>query len=73
MANNELLNKIEALNEWEALLEEADEPEWGSREERGIQMEIVTAAACLASGSDAVILRHPESVKTISEMISALL
>ena len=23
MANNELLNKIEALNEWEALLEEA--------------------------------------------------
>ena len=23
MANNELLNKIEALNEWEALMEEA--------------------------------------------------
>ncbi len=63
----------EAWTVKEALLEEADEPEWGSREERGIQMEIVTAAACLASGSDAVILRHPESVKTISEMISALL
>ena len=25
MANNELLNKIEALNEWEALMEEAKE------------------------------------------------
>ena len=63
----------EAWTVKEALLEEADEPEWGAREERGIQMEIITAAACLASGSDAVILRHPESVKTISEMISALL
>ena len=56
----------------EAILEEADMPEWGSREERGIQMEITTAAACIASGSDAVILRHPESVKTISEFVSAL-
>ena len=63
----------EAWSVKEALLEEAEEPEWGSREERGIQMEIITAAACLASGSDAVILRHPESVKTVSEMISALL
>ena len=57
----------------EAILEEADMPEWGPREERGIQMEITTAAACIASGSDAVILRHPESVKTISEFISALM
>lgn len=57
----------------EALLEEADMPEWGSREERGIQMEIVTASACIASGSDAVILRHPESVKTISELASGLM
>ena len=57
----------------EAILEEADMPEWGSREERGIQMEIITAAACIASGSDAVILRHPESVKTISEYVSALM
>lgn len=57
----------------EAILEEAEMPEWGSREERGIQMEIVTAASCLASGSDAVILRHPESVKTIAEFVSALM
>jgi acetyl-CoA decarbonylase/synthase, CODH/ACS complex subunit delta len=56
----------------EAILEEADAPDWGSREERGIQMEITTASAVIASGSDAVILRHPESVKTISELVSAL-
>ena len=57
----------------ESLLEESEEPVWGAREERGIQMEIVTAASCIAGGSDAVILHHPASVKTISEMISALL
>ena len=30
------------------------------------------AAADLAAGSDAVILRHPQSVKTIAKMIDAL-
>ena len=47
-------------------------PEWGSREERGIDMEVSTAAACLASGSDAVILKHPESIKTIYKLIDEL-
>ena len=63
----------DAWNVKEALVEESDFPEWGAREERGIQMEIVTAASCLASGSDAVILRHPASVKTVSELVSALM
>ena len=64
-----------ALETWsvkEALMSEADQPEWGSREERAIEMEIVTASACLVSGSDAVILRHPASVKTIAAMLAAL-
>lgn len=56
----------------EATASEADMPEWGPQDERGIDMEIMTAAADLAAGSDAVILRHPESVKTISKMIKAL-
>ena len=57
----------------EAVMPEADMPEWGNQEQRGIEMEITTAAAVLAGGSDAVILRHPESVKTIHAMISALM
>ena len=57
----------------EAVMPEADMPEWGNQEERGIEMEVATAAAVLAGGSDAVILRHPESVKTINAMISALM
>ena len=56
----------------EATASEADMPEWGTEEERGIDMEVMTAAADLAAGSDAVILRHPEAVATISRMIKAL-
>ena len=38
----------------EATASEADMPEWGPEEERGIDMEVMTAAADLAAGSDAV-------------------
>ena len=64
-----------ADEEWnvkEAMASEADMPEWGSQEERGIDMEVETAAAVLASGSNAVILKHPTSVATISKLIKAL-
>ena len=62
----------EAWNVKESLVSEEDIPEWGPLEERGIDMEIVTASACLASGSNAVILRHPASIAAIAEMIRAL-
>ena len=57
----------------ESTASEADVPEWGDQDERGIDMEVETAAACLAYGSDAVILKHPESIKTISQLIAALM
>ncbi len=63
----------EAWNVKESVASEEDMPEWGPVEERGISMEIMTAAADLASGSDAVILRHPQSVKTIAQMIKELM
>ncbi len=56
----------------EAMASEEDMPEWGDRETRGVDMEVVTAAACLASGSNAVILRHPLSVETVSKLIKEL-
>jgi acetyl-CoA decarbonylase/synthase complex subunit delta len=62
----------EAWSVKEAIMPEADMPEWGDQETRGIRMETVTASACLASGSDAVILRHPTSVKTIAALVAAL-
>ncbi len=62
----------ETWNAKESSASEADMPEWGPEEERGIDMEIMTAAADLVSGSNAVILRHPQSVKTIAKMIKEL-
>lgn len=56
----------------ESIASEEDFPEWGPAEERGVHMEIATAMACLASGANAVILKHPASVKTVSAMIGAL-
>ena len=52
---------------------EADMPDWGSEELRGIEMEVVTASACLVSGSNAVILKHPVSVEKIAAFIDALM
>ena len=57
----------------EATAAEADMPEWGNQEERAIEMEVCTASACLAGGSDAVILRHPAAVEVIAKMIDALI
>lgn len=57
----------------ESMASEEDMPEWGPLEERGISMEVQTAAAVLASGSDAVILKHPKSVAAISKMIKELM
>ena len=52
---------------------EEDEPAWGSREERAIEMEVSTAAANLTGGADAVIMRHPAAVATIKKFIEELI
>ena len=56
----------------ESSASEEDEPAWGNREERGIGMEISTAAANLTGGADAVIMRHPAAVATIKKFITEL-
>ena len=57
----------------ESSASEADEPAWGCREERGIQMEITTAAANLTGGADAVVMRHPAAVAAIKKFINELI
>ena len=52
---------------------EDDEPAWGCREERGIEMEIATAAANLTGGADAVVMRHPAAVAAIKKFINELI
>ncbi len=56
----------------ESSASEEDVPEWGNREERGIHMEISTAAANLVGGADAVILRHPAAVAAVKKFINEL-
>jgi acetyl-CoA decarbonylase/synthase complex subunit delta len=57
----------------ESFKSEAEAPEgWGPQEQRGIAMEVATASAALAAGSNAVILRHPASVAAVSKLIAEL-
>lgn len=56
----------------EALVTEKDMPEWGSQLDRGMDLEVATATACLVGGSNAVMLRHPESVVVLNELIAGL-
>ena len=63
----------ETWNVKEAMLPEEEAPEWGSVEERGIEMEITTAAASLTSGSDMVIMKHPAAIATIAKFIDSLM
>lgn len=63
----------EAWNVKEAMASEEDMPEWGPVEQRGIDMEVSTAASVLACGSNAVIVKHPVTVATISKMIKELM
>ena len=63
------------LDTWgvkESTATEEDEPAWGDREARCVSMEVATAAACLTSGADGVILRHPASVGAVKRFVASL-
>ncbi len=50
-----------------------DVPEaWGDWEERAITWETLTATTLVHSGADIVVLRHPESVRRVKDMIDKL-
>lgn len=64
---------VETWGVKESTAPESENPGWGDVEERGIDMEVETAAACLAYGSDAVILKHPKSIETVAQLVVALM
>ena len=49
-----------------------DFPEWGDAEKRGIMWETVTATSLLLAGADILVLRHPESMRLVKQLISDL-
>ena len=46
---------------------------WGDWAERAVHWETITASALLETGANVVVLRHPEAVKRIKEMIVKLM
>ncbi|NCO67477.1 MAG: acetyl-CoA decarbonylase/synthase complex subunit delta [Nitrospirae bacterium CG_4_10_14_0_8_um_filter_41_23] len=56
----------------EAQASEADLPQWGSLEERGIAWEAVTATALIIAGVELLIMRHPKAVEAVEKVIEEL-
>ena len=52
---------------------EADLPQWGPAEERGIAWEAVTAMSLLLAGAELLIMRHPKAVEEVQNMIAELI
>jgi acetyl-CoA decarbonylase/synthase complex subunit delta len=63
----------ETWNVKECIATEEEAPDWGSREQRVIDMEVITATADLAAGSNAVIVKHPASVAVLSKLVNELI
>ncbi len=56
----------------EAKSSQEEYPEWGDPEKRGIMWETVTAVALLLAGADILVLRHPQSIRLVKQLIADL-
>jgi acetyl-CoA decarbonylase/synthase complex subunit delta len=54
----------------EAKTKMEDAPTLGDTKKRGILLEAVTAVMLLLAGADVLIMRHPEAIKLVREMVS---
>ncbi len=51
---------------------ESEDPKMGDAKKRGILMEAISAMVLLLAGADVLIMRHPEAIKLIREMLAEL-
>ena len=56
----------------EAKVPEAEDPKLGDAAKRGITLEAMSATLLLLAGADILVMRHPEAVKLVKEMITEL-
>ena len=56
----------------EVKVAEADDPKMGDAAKRGILLEAMSAMCLLLAGGDVLIMRHPEAVKLVRDMIGEL-
>jgi acetyl-CoA decarbonylase/synthase complex subunit delta len=57
----------------ETRLKRDDDPKLGDEKKRSILMESITAMSLLIAGADIVIMRHPEGVALVKDMIKELI
>jgi acetyl-CoA decarbonylase/synthase complex subunit delta len=62
----------EAWKTKEAKITEAEEPKLGDAKKRGILLEAMSTMVLLLAGADVLVMRHPEAIKLIREMITEL-
>jgi len=65
-----LAKEVWKTKEAKASAEEA--PSLGDPQKRGILMEAITATMLLLAGADVLVMRHPDAIKLVREMISDL-
>ena len=56
----------------EAKISGKDDPKMGDAKKRGILLEAMSAMVLLLAGADVLIMRHPEAIKLVREMIADL-
>jgi acetyl-CoA decarbonylase/synthase complex subunit delta len=56
----------------EAKISEKDDPKMGDAKKRGILLEGMSAMILLLAGADVLIMRHPDAIKLVREMIANL-
>lgn len=56
----------------EAKIAESEDPKMGNAKKRGILLEAMSATALLMAGADVLIMRHPEAIKLVREMMAEL-
>jgi acetyl-CoA decarbonylase/synthase complex subunit delta len=66
-----MAKEVWKTKEAKASIEEA--PALGDPRRRGVLMEAVTAVVLLLAGADILVMRHPEAIKLVREMISDLM
>lgn len=62
----------EVWSKKESYVPEEDNPEWGDQVDRSLAWETATATAMLHSGTDIIVLSHPEAVKKVKSHIDEL-
>lgn len=56
----------------EVKISEEEDPKMGDAKKRGILLEAMSATCLLLAGGDVLVMRHPEAIKLIKDMLSEL-